>query len=906
MATQIKITQLTNIGSANLVGTTLLPVVNMAGVPTTQKTTLGNLANVILSQSGGNYAAVGTANIAYSVANAAQPNITSVGTLTNVVVSGNATVNGNITSNGTAYVGNLSTTGDASITTLSVGATANLGAVANVRITGGTNGYVLSTNGSGNLSWVAQSGGGGNGVPGGTNTQVQFNDANSFAGNTGFTFNKTTGIFSSPFLAGNGNGLSNIQGANVSGFVANANIANTAFAVAGANVSGTVANANLSQYLNVSDVNNNFSYHIVLSAGSGDKSLHIDADDNLQYNPSDGTLTATRVDATYVLADLQFSNGYPAANVTGLGNIATINLTGSNSNVLYGNGVFAAVTVGNLSQISNGNSNVTLTDTNGNVYINVNGGTQKQWIFDTAGNLRTPGNVDIYGAINFPQQVSSINWSTYNIELSQYGRINTNVDFFANANTIGALYLKGDGSNISNITRANVSGLGNISTINLDGNVSNLLTGNGTYVTIPTVPTVGNIATLNLDGSNTNVLYGNGVFAAVAGGNANTGNVTFSDQVVMGTGSNDGTGGLYLAPGNASIANSAVQYLRVRGGDVVTHIHLDTGNNAFYDQYFGADSRYVKLEANGNIVINADDYNGNAGTWTFDTTGNLTLPGNLVIAGNANVFGTNSSLLQTTDNRPLIALSSGANGAVSSLWVEDIGNVGTSNIAAVYANPTVGSKIVRIAVGQNGGGGPNLWDFGTTGNLTLPTSGHIIVSGGLVSSGASPAPSINGFSITNSVGISGNGNIAGNNISATGNISANNFTGNGGTLSNVATKVEGSWTLASGNNTVSINVPLNGTYTLWVNGNIPNGIVTYTATAVVTNTNVPVLGEQYAWYYAVGNALVFTSIPDQFTGTVGSISNVNTYLGNTANVFTFGITNNSGNTAVVNYGYTKL
>jgi hypothetical protein len=143
-------------------------------------------------------------------------------------------------------------------------------------------------------------------------------------------------------------------------------------------------------------------------------------------------------------------------------------------------------------------------------------------------------------------------------------------------------------------------------------------------------------------------------------------------------------------------------------------------------------------------------------------------------------------------------------------------------------------------------------------------------------------------------------------MSVTGNISANNFIGNGGTLSNVAIKTTGSWTLASGTNTVSISVPLNGTYTIWVNGNIPNGIITYTATAVVTNTNVPVLGEQYGWYYAVGNALVLTSIPNQFTGTVGSISNVNTYLGNTANVFTFGITNNSGSTAVVNYGYTKL
>lgn len=54
----------------------------------------------------------------------------------------------------------------------------------------GTNGYVLSTNGSGNLSWVAQTGGGG--TPGGSNTEVQFNDGGSFGGNANFTFNKTT------------------------------------------------------------------------------------------------------------------------------------------------------------------------------------------------------------------------------------------------------------------------------------------------------------------------------------------------------------------------------------------------------------------------------------------------------------------------------------------------------------------------------------------------------------------------------------------------------------------------------------------------------------------------------------------------------------------------------------------
>ena len=134
---------------------------------------------------------------------------------------------------------------------------------------------------------------------------------------------------------------------------------------------------------------------------------------------------------------------------------------------------------------------------------------------------------------------------------------------------------------------------------------------------------------------------------------------------------------------------------------------------------------------NTNIKLTTQGSDNNQSTWTFGTDGNLTMPGNLVIAGNANVFGTNRALIQPADDLPLIALSSGANGAVSSVWVEDIGNVGTSNIAAVYANPTVGSGIVRIVVGQNGGNaGPNLWDFNANGTITLPaSSGQIGRSG---------------------------------------------------------------------------------------------------------------------------------------------------------------------------------
>ena len=183
--TTVKITELSDIG-ANLASSTVIPVVNMAGTPITQKTNVGNIANIILEGAGVDYPEATVALLAQTVSNAAQPNITSVGTLTNVVVSGNANVG-----------------------ILKVSGTSNLGAVGNVTITGGSNGQVLTTDGSNVLSWTTVSGGG-NGTPGGNTTEIQFNDAGAFAGNTGFTFNKTTGILAAPFA--DVSGVANIVG----------------------------------------------------------------------------------------------------------------------------------------------------------------------------------------------------------------------------------------------------------------------------------------------------------------------------------------------------------------------------------------------------------------------------------------------------------------------------------------------------------------------------------------------------------------------------------------------------------------------------------------------------------------------------------------------------------------------
>ena len=122
---------------------------------------------------------------------------------------------------------------------------------------------------------------------------------------------------------------------------------------------------------------------------------------------------------------------------------------------------------------------------------------------------------------------------------------------------------------------------------------------------------------------------------------------------------------------------------------------------------------------------------------------------------------------------------------------------------------------------------------------------------------------------------------------------------------NAISPVTGSWTLSAGANTVSFTVSAGQSYTMWVNGNIPNGIVNWNATVTISNSNVPVIGVQYGWYYVDGNALVLTSIPNQIVGTAGSINNSSPVIAN-SNTFTFGITNNSGASQIIYYGYVKV
>lgn len=123
--------------------------------------------------------------------------------------------------------------------------------ISNVKIGGGTNGYVLVTDGTGNLSWSA-SAGSGNGVVAGSNTQIQYNNAGAFGATAGFTFNSATSLLSAP---GNITAVGTITGANIT-------VSNTA-TIVNLTVSGNANVVNLTASGQVTASGNVFGANLV-------------------------------------------------------------------------------------------------------------------------------------------------------------------------------------------------------------------------------------------------------------------------------------------------------------------------------------------------------------------------------------------------------------------------------------------------------------------------------------------------------------------------------------------------------------------------------------------------------------------------------------------------------------------
>jgi hypothetical protein len=321
------------------------------------------------------------------------------------------------------------------------------------------------------------------------------------------------------------------------------------------------------------------------------------------------------------------------------------------------------------------------------------------------------------------------------------------------------------------------------------------------------------------------------------------------------------------------------------------HLHLTTGNLYNTELFLGDDNLYVKLANTGNILINSNNSAGNSAQWTFGTNGNLTVPGNIIMT--TGIVGSGASpapYLSGFSSVSAINLSASGNisatGNVSGNFF--IGNGSQlTGIAASYGNANVATFLA--AYGSN--------TISTTGNITAGNLiGNISITGNVQGTTANVTLVAGAYStVFDNTG----------NLTLPGNTFAVNYANN--TPVDVVTRFEGTWTVPVGNSTQSFTVTASNTYYMWVDCNIPNGILVWNATGTVTNTNVPVVGAQYAWVYTGGGTPIdFTSIPNQFTGTANTIVRSNVAPSATTNRFDFGINNASGGNVTVRYGWIQI
>ena len=320
-------------------------------------------------------------------------------------------------------------------------------------------------------------------------------------------------------------------------------------------------------------------------------------------------------------------------------------------NAAIGNFVFSGDTV----TIGDSNQDMNITG-NGTGNVNISSGIHA-WIFESTGNLTFPTgmHIDDEGAnTRISQNTGALKITAGNTASFTAGWIE--IEGNTVAGNVAYLTANGNAHPDSLIIRTgdqaaatytwefdnvgDLSAPGNISAINLV--INSIRSDDSSFVTVDDGVNVnGEIsATGNITG---NYFIGNG--SQLTGIIANTGNVTFSSEIVIGTGTSNLISGLYLAPSSSSA--NANMYLRVRGNivDEPTHIHFDTGNNAYYNQFIGDDNKYIQLANTGNIVINSNDVAGNSAQWNFDYDGVLTLP-NADASGFGNIyFEQNSSTI---------------------------------------------------------------------------------------------------------------------------------------------------------------------------------------------------------------------------------------------------------------------
>jgi hypothetical protein len=772
----------------------------------------GVVANAAYAITAGSATTANTANTAATVTTAAQPNITSVGTLTSVSVSGNTTAGNIITGGQISAVGNVAGNYFIGNGALLTGIVSNASANANALVgtTLSSNVLYSSLQAVGNLVYVN--------VDGNITTSGRF--------------------------IGSGAGLTNIPGANVSGAVASANVAATVTNAAQPNITSVgiltslsstgnvtanyfVGNGSLLTGIVVSNVNAGALVGTTLSSNVIYSSLQ--AVGNLVYVNVDGNITTS---GRFIGSGAGLTN-IPGANVSG--NVANATYAATAGTATIANNAITAATVttnaqpnitsvgtltsvsvsGNASvgRLNIGQANLYLTNTSPPVLAIQADTTQFSSSIDVATNIRT------YSV-------------TANATISAIGNI-TGGNLVTAGNATAA-YFVGNGRQLTGIVATSVGVLPNLSV------TGNIVTGN--LNTSGIISAAGNIKTTgNVSG---NYFVGNGALltgitvsagTSIVNGNSNVvvgsnGNVTVAVTGVSNVAVFTPTGievtGLVSATGNVTANN-----LVFPNGAAIKQTYNDgtywlTANLGGYTGIASnTGAQYVQVD--DNTVYIGTGWPGNNKSWSFDLAGNLLAPGNISAVGNiagsyllgngafitglpAGYSNTDVANYLPTYTGNLVSLL----GPVTTTSNVTAGNVLTGGLISATGNVT-GNYIL-------GNGALLTGVITSVANINNGTSNVTVVSsGGNITVGVAGTSNVVVFSST--------GEYVTGVVSATGNVTGNYFIGNGSQLTGVAASSVNANALIG--NTLSSNVIYSSLTTvgtlanLSVTGNVTGGNV---------------------------------------------------------------------------------
>jgi len=303
---------------------------------------LGNVSNVKITGGAGGYVLTtdGTGNLSFSPQGVLYTNIlavssaaTGIMTVANttpytngqsITVSGVLGANANTVINGqTLYVQlavDFATTGNVSLYTDS-------------GLTTGLNTTTLTATPNTGIATAVLSTGGGVIGAGGSNTQVQFNDGSFLAGNSNFTFNKTTSVLTvvGNISVGNLTATSSISGSTLTSTVS------TGTAPLTVTSTTRVTNLNVARAGNADSLQTNTqttgTFYPTFVSASSNANYALNSNANLVFNAATGNLSTTILNAT--------------GNVSG-GNITTTGVVSATGNVSGGNITTANTVSGSL------------------------------------------------------------------------------------------------------------------------------------------------------------------------------------------------------------------------------------------------------------------------------------------------------------------------------------------------------------------------------------------------------------------------------------------------------------------------------------------------------------------------------------------------------------------------------